>query len=238
MKTLRESTKPLTLACAFALVFAATASSAFVAKSSAGVAPRITVPEAHPLDALDRAVQKRFHSVIGFGMARIGTEKRFAPETAEEKQAVRDLKRAGYHVGLYLAGRALLDDVPEQNRYSKVVFGSTPAGQAFSGPIFMSTSGLKGLPKAAALWDETRRALQSFAEGSERYGFKSGEWDVEARPVRASEETCLKCHVARVKFTVVTGEDGAKAVKSETVEEPPKVGDPLGVLVYSYRKKR
>lgn len=236
MKTPRESTKPLTLA--LTLAFAALAATAFVAKSSAVVASRPTSREAHPLDALDRAVQKRFHSVIGFGMARIGTEKRFAPETAEEKQAVRDLKRAGYSVGLYLAGRAVLEDVPERDRYSKVVFGSTPAGQAFSGPIFMSTSGLKGLPKAAALWDETRRALHSFAEGSERYGFKSGEWDVEARPVRASEESCLKCHVARVNFTVVTGEDGTKTVKSEPAENAPKVGDPLGVLVYSYRKKR
>ena len=237
MKTPHKSLKPLAAALAVAaLTFAA----AVFARTS--VAPRrqpSTQPaqNSHPLDALDREVQKRFHNVIGFGMARIGTEKRFAPETEEEKAAVRELKRGGYRVGLYLAGRAVLDAVPEEGRQSKRTFGSSPAGQAFSGPIFLSSSGLKGLPTAASLWDETRRALQSFAAGEERYGFKSGEWDVEARPVRASEESCLKCHVARVEFKVVTDEAGQKTFKREQKEDAPKVGDPLGVLVYAYRKK-
>jgi hypothetical protein len=97
---------------------------------------------------------------------------------------------------------------------------------------------MKEAPTAASLWDETRRALRSFESGSERYGFESGEWDVEARPVRASAESCLKCHTARVKFTVVTSQTGEKSVKSEALEETLKVGDPLGVLVYAYRKKR
>jgi hypothetical protein len=80
--------------------------------------------------------------------------------------------------------------------------------------------------------------MQSFAAGAERYGFKSGEWDVEARPVRASEESCLRCHVARVEFAVVINEKGEKSVKAETKEDPPKLGDPLGVLVYAYMKRR
>ena len=226
-----------------ALVVAALAASAARGRDDSAARARQnsstqSVQSSHPLDALDREVQKRFHNVIGFGMARIGTERKFAPETAEEKSAVRELKREGYKVGLYLAGRAILNDVPEQDRSSKVVFGSSPAGQGFSGPIFLSSTGMKEAPTAASLWDETRRALESFATGKERYGFKSGEWDVEARPVRASEESCLKCHTARVKFTVVTSQTGEKSVKSEALEEPPKVGDPLGVLVYAYRRKR
>jgi hypothetical protein len=243
MKSLLKSPKHLSLACVCALAAAAFAASITLGHNNA--APRASQPStaqseqnSHPLDALDREVQKRFHNVIGFGMARIGSQRRFAPETEEEKGAVRELKREGYRLGLYLAGRAILDDVPEKDRYSKVFFGSTPAGQAFSGPIFLSSSGMKGLPTAASLWDETRRALQSFAAGEERYSFKSGEWDVETRPVRASEETCLKCHTARVEFKVVTSETGEKVVKSETKEDPPKLGDPLGVLVYAYRKKR
>jgi hypothetical protein len=172
-------------------------------------------------------------------MARIGTQRKFAPETEEEKTAVRELKSEGYRVGLYLAGRAILDDVPEQNRRAKIYFDASSAGQAFSGPIFLSSDGMKGLPTASALWDETRRALQSFATGAERYGFKSGEWDVETRPVRASEESCLRCHTARVHFAVVVvNEKGEKSVQPETTEDPPKLGDPLGVLVYTYMKKR
>lgn len=241
MKKSPKSLKPL--AAMLALTIAAFAASvAFRRDDSATHAQQNfstqPAPHSHPLDALDLEVQKRFHKVIGFGMARIGTQRRFAPETDEEKGAVRDLKREGYRVGLYLAGRAILNDVPEQNRRAKLDFGSSSAGQAFSGPIFLSSADVKGLPTAPALWDETRLALQSFATGAERYGFKSGEWDVETRPVRASEESCLRCHTARVEFTVVTNEKGEKSVKSETKEDPPKLGDPLGVLVYAYMKKR
>jgi hypothetical protein len=238
MKSLLKSPKHLSLACVCALVVAAFAlghNNAAPRSSQSSTAQ--SVQNSHPLDALDREVQKRFHSVIGFGMARIATDKKFAPETDEEKSAVRELKREGYGVGLYLAGRGILADVPEEKRLPNTLFGISNAGQAFSGPIFLSSSGLKGLPTAASLWDETRRALQSFATGAERYGFKSGEWDVEARPVRASKESCLKCHTARVEFKVVTNEKGEKSVKPETKEDAPKLGDPLGVLVYAYRKK-
>jgi hypothetical protein len=240
MKSLLKSPNHLPHACALAAALAAsvTLGHGYAAPRASRPSHAQSVQDSHALDALDREVQKRFHNVIGFGMARIGTERKFAPETEGEKSAVRELKREGYRVGLYLAGRAILDDVPERDRYSKVVFGSSPAGQGFSGPLFLSSVSMKEAPTAAALWDETQRALRSFAAGEERYGFKSGEWDVEARPVRASAESCLKCHTARVKFTVVTSEMGEKGVKAEALEDPPKVGDPLGVLVYAYRKKR
>ncbi|MFL6285547.1 MAG: hypothetical protein ACJ74Q_20605 [Pyrinomonadaceae bacterium] len=238
-----KSLKPL--AAALALIVTAFAASAALgldddaatnAQQNSSTQP---AQNSHPLDALDREVQKRFHEVIGFGMARIATQRRFAPETEEEKGAVRELNREGYKVGLYLAGRAILDDVPEQYRRAKLDFGSSSAGQAFSGPIFLSSADMKELPTAASLWDETRRALQSFATGAERYGFKSGEWDVETRPVRASEESCLKCHTARAHFAVVVvNEKGEKSVEPERKEDPPKLGDPLGVLVYAYRKRR
>lgn len=242
MKTPHKSLKPF--AVALALMGAA-----FVVSVSLGLddaatnaqqnSPTQPARNSHPLDALDREVQKRFHKVIGFGMARIGTQRKFAPETEEEKASVRELNREGYKVGLYLAGRAILNDVPEQYRRAKLDFGASSAGQAFSGPIFLSSAGMKELPTAASLWDETRRALQSFATGAERYGFKSGEWDVEARPVRASEESCLKCHTAREHFAVVVvNEKGEKSVEPERTEDPPKLGDPLGVLVYAYRKRR
>src|ERR1044072_5334388 len=157
MKTPHKSSKAL--AAALALTLAALATAAFARASQQSSTQ--SSQNSHPLDALDRAVQKRFHNVIGFGMARIGTEKRVAPETEEEKGSVRGLKREGYSVGLYLAGRAILSDVPEANRYPKRTFGSSPAGQAFSGPVFLSSSGLKGLPAAASRWGETRRGFQS-----------------------------------------------------------------------------
>src|SRR2546422_2615942 len=57
------------------------------------------------IDALDQVIQRRFHEVIGFGMTRIGSERKFSPNTDEEKAAVQNLKRAQYQVTLFLAGR-------------------------------------------------------------------------------------------------------------------------------------
>ncbi|MET0623312.1 MAG: hypothetical protein ABW250_10060 [Pyrinomonadaceae bacterium] len=186
--------------------------------------------EPHPLDALDRAVQKRFHNVIGFGMARIASERHFEPTTEEEKAAVAALKREGYRVGLYLAGRGVLYDEPVENRVAWNRFGGG-AGRAISGPIYVSSSSVKSLPGAVPLWDETRRALESFAAGRERHEFTAGLWRVEARAVRASAESCLECHRTRAEFE-------PKLLPTATKAADLKVGDPLGVLLYAYRKGR
>jgi hypothetical protein len=194
--------------------------------------------EPHPLDALDRAVQKRFHNVIGFGMARIASERRFEPTTEEEKEAVAALKREGYSVGLYLVGRGILADVPVEQRVAWNRFGGGP-GRAISGPIYVSPSSMKSLPGAVPLWDETRRALESFASGGERHEFNAGQWRVEARPVRASAESCIECHRRHAGFELKpTPSAGGEQAAEKPKDADLKVGDPLGVLLYAYRKGR
>lgn len=195
--------------------------------------------EPHPLDALDRAVQKCFHNVIGFGMARIASERRFEPTTEEEKEAVAALRRGGYSVGLYLVGRGILAETPVERRVALNRFGGWP-GRAISGPIYVSPSSMKSLPGAVPLWDETRRALESFASGGERHEFTAGRWRVEARPVRASAESCIECHRARAGFEVkpLPAAGGAPAAAEAPKGADLKVGDPLGVLLYAYRKGR
>lgn len=234
MKTPHKSSKPFALALSLAL--AAFAAAAFARAPQHQQHATRTAQNSHPLDALDREVQKRFHDVIGFGMARIATERRFAPETKEERAAVRELKRAGYEVGLYLAGRSVLDDAPERPRQAKTGFGSGMTGQAFSGPIFVGP-GVSRLPTAASLWDGTRRALESFASGAGRHEFVAGRWQVEARPVRASSESCLRCHGTDYRQVYGVTEKGVRFSTTEPKGNALKVGDPLGVLVYAYRKK-
>lgn len=226
----------LTLAAASALAFGAQLPRAV---SQSRPAPELQARAPHPLDALDRAVQKRFHNVIGFGMARIASERRFEPTTEEEKEAVAALKRAGYSVGLYLVGRGILADVPVEQRVAVNRFGGGP-GRAISGPIYVSPSSMKSLPGAVPLWDETRRALESFASGGERHEFDAGAWRVEARPVRASADSCIECHRRHAPFEIKTmPAAGGEAVAAEAPKEADlKVGDPLGVLLYAYRKGR
>ena len=243
MRKPSESLKLLSLAAALALAAGAFAASA-VARRQTPSAPEATpaaqaAPDPHPLDAFDRAVQKKFHNVIGFGMARIATEKKFEPTTQEEKEAVGALKREGYRVALYLAGRAVLEEVPAEERALRTRFGDGMSARGMSGPIFVSPNGLRGqLPGAAALWDETRRAIGAFAAGGERYGFSAGGWEVEARPVRATGESCIECHSSRPRLIPLAPANGGPAPTPEPARDNPKVGDPLGVLLYAYRKAR
>jgi hypothetical protein len=246
MKKLLRSPKPLTLACACVLAAAALAaavsgSGRTAATNAARRSPRLysarPAHAAHPLDPLDLAVQKRFHDVIGFGMARIATERRFAPETPEERAAVRELKRAGYKVGLYLAGRGILEPTPEEYRRAKTAFGVGMGVHGFSGPIFLSSSGVWKVPSAASLWGNTRLALLSFAEGAERYEFKAGRWEVQARPVRA-EESCLRCHNTDYRMVTKVTEKGLSFYSIEPKGNTLKAADPLGVLLYFYKKSR
>ncbi|MDQ3754631.1 MAG: hypothetical protein M3371_07865, partial [Acidobacteriota bacterium] len=190
------------------------------------------------IDTLDHVIQQRFHNVIGFGMARIVTERKFAPENEEEKKAVRELRKAGLKVGLYLAGRGILEPVPEEHRVSKRTFGSVFPGQPLSGPIFVSSTDSKDLPTAKALWEPTRQAMLAFTGGSERYSFSVGEWAVEARPVRASDQSCIKCHSTDMRTELVDLGGGRTAFKTGPKGNTLQVGDPLGVLLYAYRQRR
>ncbi|HEY0170261.1 MAG TPA: hypothetical protein VGB98_04355 [Pyrinomonadaceae bacterium] len=229
----------LTLAVASALASGIQFPRAVSQSQPSAVAVMSGEREPHPLDALDRAVQKRFHNVIGFGMARIASERRFEPTTEEEKEAVAALRREGYSVGLYLAGRGVLAEVPVEKRVALNSFGGWP-GRAIAGPIYVSSSSLKSLPGAVPLWDGTRRALESFASGGGRHEFTAGLWRVEARPVRASAESCIECHRARAGFEIKPLPSGVGApVAAEAAKDADlKVGDPLGVLLYAYRKGR
>lgn len=188
----------------------------------------------HFLDPFDGVVQQRFHEVIGFGMARVASERWFKPETPEEKEAVRDLKKGGYQVGLFLAGRNLLQDVPPSYRVSYAKMGSGRR-HMMSGPVVVSDQRLKGLPDGPAMWEPTREALRQFARGSERWAFEASGWSVEARPVRASDEKCLRCH-AYTKL-IFENYNGTVAMRYGEPRYDLQIGDPIGAVLYVYRRK-
>ena len=182
---------------------------------------------ADAIDALDRAVQKRFHNVIGFGMARIATEKKFVPETEEEKTALNSLKKVKLRVGLYLAGRLVLEPKPSESQ-----MGQYGIGRAISHPIFLdSQTKLKELPQRLDLWEQTQKALAAFAQGRDWYEFTVGEWSVRARPVRASNQSCLQCHSQ--DYRIIYPFEGAIGYENKG-KNNLQIGDPIGVLLYAY----
>src|SRR3712207_9332960 len=56
----------------------------------------------------------------------------------QAEDGIRDIGVTGVQTcALPISGRTILDDTPEQWRRAKTSFGSDPAGEAFSGPIFV-----------------------------------------------------------------------------------------------------
>ena len=83
------------------------------------------------------------------------------------------------------------------------------------GPVRIAngSGGTSEPPAASGLWDDARDALIAFSSNTS-YEFREpiGEWKMVARPIRASGEVCLECHA------------------------PVRLGDPIGVVIYGYRR--
>jgi hypothetical protein len=211
---------------AFGILFIVPALAATVA----GVAPR---PKSQDngdrfcglIEVLNACIQERFKDVDeAFGFRRITktrTPHRFEPENVREELAVRDLEREGLGVMLYLAGRRVLDARPATDAL---------ASHVIRGPVAVTSVSPPAGPQPRALWDEAARAMSRFAT-AETYDFSAGSWTFHARPVRATDTVCLRCHVKDRRITY-----GAPA--NRVLDDAVNLGDPLGVVLYGYEKPR
>jgi hypothetical protein len=178
------------------------------------------------VDVFDRSIQKRFHEVLGFGMARISIEHQFVPETAEEKAAVRSFKKANLKLALYLAGRLVLEPQPIQSDFNRTDYFK----RALSNPRFVGPkTEVKELPNRFELWKPANEAMMSFSQGNELFESQIGTWQLRAHPVRASSE-CLQCH--SVDRRVIYPPAGGSTM--EPTGNIINVGDPIGALLYLY----
>ncbi len=188
----------------------------------------------NPIDELNEAVLKRFLDFRnGFGYSRVIQLRAvnsprhfdvFRAENDEEHLLVNNLKINNLNLNLFLAGRGILQDVPQPAK--DTIFLNFP----IRGPVMVTEAEPdKNLPNPTSeeFIKQTRKALKSFDKGNE-YQFTSGKWMIAARPVRASENSCVECHQARIK-----SELGANADQKEI-----KISDPLGVLLYAYKEKK
>lgn len=99
--------------------------------------------------------------MIGFGIERIATEKKFVPRTKEEKAAVAPLRESDLKLGLYLAGRLVLEPKPTKTQWSKFGFRRT-----ISRPIFVGAkTKAEKLPDRLELWEQAQKALAAFERG-------------------------------------------------------------------------
>ena len=197
--------------------------------------PKPTIADCNtpnPIDALNEAVLKRFlETRRGFGYERVvvirnpNTPQHFAAfraENDEETLIVNDLKANRLNVNLFLAGRRIFENPETRIAGNLAIIPDSP----MRGPLTVTEEGIdKSLPDASSeeFIKQTRKALKSFDKGNQ-YQFTSGKWKVDARPVRATENSCVQCHKAR----------GANDPEAQEL----KIGDPLGVLLYVYKEKK
>jgi hypothetical protein len=185
------------------------------------------------ISAFDGCIQGRFRDVDqSFGLRRIikpgATPHRFEPESTRELDVVQGLEAEGFQVVLYLTGRRVLRPKPQTSRAEEDLMGAIIKGPVLithaAGAAAAGTG--KAVPRAMDLWDDSRRAMIAFAK-TDSVDFARADWNFVARPVRASDAMCLQCH-----HEPVPGVDPARGIEVNAL----KVGDPMGVVIYGFRK--
>jgi hypothetical protein len=179
---------------------------------------------------LHNLMQKRFKDTAkGFGYRRIATvgdsPHSFRPENEEEMRAIEQLRKASLEVTLYLSGRRVLGARPEGDLWKRF------AKNRIKGPLHIAgEQASEDLFDRAELWHQSRKAMAAFKR-SNHYDFSIGDWKFSARPVRALDQSCLKCHRQESANYL-----DLLTARSERKNESLKVGDPLGVILYGYRR--
>jgi hypothetical protein len=208
---------------------------ATVARLSASQAPLTDAERAAVLiSSFDGCIQGRFTDVDEkFGFRRIvnpgETPHRFKPENAREIDAVRGLEGAGLRVVLYLTGRRVLREELQPDEP-----GANPFRALIKGPVLITNAAGENAPAGAVpappsvnLWRVSRQAMLAFAK-RDSFEFAKADWNFIARPVRASDATCLHCHRDPYSSGIPRAGEPSNL----------KIGDALGVVLYGYQRTK
>jgi hypothetical protein len=199
------------------------------------------VSQSQLIDALDDCIQERFKDIDkAFGLRRLmragDTPHRFKPENTKELASLSELKSRKIEAALYLTSRSVLGDKPDAIEWnqgadvSPVGSGIGYSRRIIKGPVLINARGRDDLPLPSELWEQSRKAIEIFAT-QDSFEFSYGKWNFIARPVRASEQSCLQCHVSDSTRLIAQDPKDGKI-------KPLKIGDPLGVVLYAYREGR
>lgn len=195
-------------------------------------------PENVLIDRFDRAIQERFLTEPDFGIRRIMPIpppnphlENFYPKNVEEKTSVADFEREGWNVDLYLFGRRAIPKLSGDDKEPK----NFSIEYRLNKPLPV-TKGLKAadLPEAKKLLKEVKTAFLEFqtpnSPNENSYEFSIGKWAYVAKPVRAANQSCLKCHTDYV----IT----SKLENNQYKFRRRQIGDTNGILVYGFSKSK
>jgi hypothetical protein len=217
-----------------------------IAASSASDDPPI--PDS-TLDDLDRCVQHRFVAPgRGFGFSRMAVTAhnihRFVPRDDSEAAVVGRLQAEGTQVVMYLASRQRPRLGPQGSDHTippvvqgpVLVYPAPPSELTNLGPGGPKGSSTVPHDQRSSVWDNMpveasvrAEAIDSLRMLTQRgsKSFQIGTWKFVARPVPASASSCLNCHNRRPNRGVPSTE--------EPTDEPFRLGDPIGAVLYGYR---
>jgi hypothetical protein len=193
-------------------------------------------PTDSQIDVFNSFILKRFLVEPNFGFRRVAGPPNptsphlnsFQPKYSEEYKYVSGFQKEGWKMGIYLFGRVANPKVV------KGVEQKTFSINYRLNPPLAGTTNVKSdkLPKTKKLLNEVKSAFIAFqtpnSENENNYEFSIGKWSYVARPVRAVNESCIRCHTDYV-VTEKLG-DGKFTFRKR------KIGDANGVIVYGFSK--
>lgn len=150
----------------------------------------------------------------------------FSPVNEEESLLLSEFEKDGWKVGLYLFGRVSTRKESKGDAAPKFM-----VNYRLNQPLpITATLKMKQLPGASKLMKEVKTAFIEFqtpnSPRENNYEFTIGKWSYFARPVRAVNESCLKCHTDYV----IT----EKLANGQFRFKKRGVGDANGVIVYGF----
>jgi hypothetical protein len=198
-------------------------------------AGKIPAHDCSPVAELHHSIEQRFSAMDRFGIRRVILSpyhlQHFKPENETEKAVIADLEKNNWTVSFYLVGRSVLEAKPDdvtRALWEKQTLNFY-ARKPINNPILLTRDArIADLPKPLELWDRARQAMTAFSK-TDQYDFSFGRWQMAVRPLRASQEACLKCHDQ--KAAMVEGQ-------YKSVSRNLKLGDPLGAVIYAYARTR
>jgi len=209
------------------------------AQTRAALVPTPRKPDMALIDKFDNAVRARFLTQPFFGMSRLAPLtpvklrsnhiSAFMPQGPVEVEAVKSFSDHGWDVGIYLYGRRAEPRVVNgkpKDKYSITYRVNEPlpvTNKLRVGQMQEPKDLIKYVKKAFLEYQNLK------AGEPNNFEFDNGDWSYVARPVRAVNESCLKCHNDYVVIDKLPN-DQFKLKRRE-------VGEVNGILLYAFRKQ-
>lgn len=181
----------------------------------------IPKPDLKEVEKFNSLILERFLTEPQFGGRRIITSdihlQSFAPKNDAEKSSVNYFEQKGWKMGIYLFGKRYY--------YGSYFITNKPIS------VTKQTE-TDDLPNGELILSDVAKAFYDFQEDEKsndrKIEFTSDDWWYFAKPVRAVNESCVKCH----QDTVQIREKGT----NKYTLRPRQIGDVNGVLVYAFQK--